>query len=299
VGYPLQQANNSLPLTFTLVLSSDHITGATGVTPTVTIRKTGGSFATPFGAVTEIGSGQYQVAPNTVDSNTLGPLLLHAEATGCDPTDETFFVVNYNPTSFTPTTVPASIGSYTGRSIVDSAAAELGVKAQGQSLSPSDAELFLDIFSRIIDDWNAIRDAVFATEFLQFTMVPGTNPHTIGPSSADWDVDQRPVTIESAVVILSSGPSGVNAPRIRLHDQSVGIPSWFNSQATPNLTTSYPTDGYYDASWPNGSLYLWPVPSTAYGIQLQVRAVLQTYALNTVFSMPPGPWRYKSPARCP
>ena len=69
----------------------------TGKTPTVTLSKNGGAFASPAGAVTELANGWYSVAGNATDSGTLGPLLLHATAADCDPTDEVFEVVAYDP----------------------------------------------------------------------------------------------------------------------------------------------------------------------------------------------------------
>lgn len=75
-----------------MVDSTDHVTGKTGLTPTVTLRKVGGAFASPAGAVTEIASGWYEVAGNATDNNTLGPLLLHATGTAADPTDVVYEV---------------------------------------------------------------------------------------------------------------------------------------------------------------------------------------------------------------
>ncbi len=85
------------PLNFFMTDSTDHVTGKTGLSPTVTIRKVGGSFASPAGAVTEIANGWYTVAGNATDSNTAGPLLLHATGTGADPTDTLYDVVAFNP----------------------------------------------------------------------------------------------------------------------------------------------------------------------------------------------------------
>ena len=96
-GYDVQQSSTAYPLVFLMVLSSDHISPATGLTPTVTISKNGGAFASPAGAVTEIGSGWYQVAGNATDTGTLGPLLLHATAATADPTDACYPVVAYAP----------------------------------------------------------------------------------------------------------------------------------------------------------------------------------------------------------
>ena len=68
-----------------MVDSTDHISGKTGLTTTVTISKNGAAFGAPAGAVTEIGSGWYKIAANATDSNTIGSLLVHATATGADP----------------------------------------------------------------------------------------------------------------------------------------------------------------------------------------------------------------------
>ena len=93
----VKQSSSSRALVFLMVDSSDHITGKTGLTPTVTISKNGAAFGSPSGAVSEIGSGLYKVAGNATDSNTLGSLILHATATGADPVDVEFEVVAFDP----------------------------------------------------------------------------------------------------------------------------------------------------------------------------------------------------------
>ena len=95
--YQIQQSTTAYPLVFLMVLSSDHITGATGLSPTVTISKSGGAFASPSGAVSELANGWYKVAGSATDTSTLGPLILHATAATADPTDTTYEVVAYNP----------------------------------------------------------------------------------------------------------------------------------------------------------------------------------------------------------
>jgi hypothetical protein len=96
-SYQAKQGSASYPLVFLLVSSTDHITGATGLTPTVTISKAGGAFAAPAGPVTEVGNGVYKVAGNATDTATLGPLALHATATGADPCDALYEVVAFDP----------------------------------------------------------------------------------------------------------------------------------------------------------------------------------------------------------
>lgn len=95
--YEVKQSSTAYPLIFFMADASDHITGKTGLTLTVTISKNGGSFATPSGSVTEIANGWYKVAGNATDTATLGPLALHATGTGADPTDVMYRVVAYDP----------------------------------------------------------------------------------------------------------------------------------------------------------------------------------------------------------
>jgi hypothetical protein len=80
----IKQSSATLALVFFMVDDTDHVTGKTGLTPTVTLSKNGGSFASPAGAVSEIGNGFYKVAANATDSNTLGILALTATAAGAD-----------------------------------------------------------------------------------------------------------------------------------------------------------------------------------------------------------------------
>ena len=96
MSYEIKQSSTAYPLMFLMVDSSDHITAKTGLSPTVTLSKAGGSFASPSGSVSEIGSGWYKVAGNATDSGTLGPLVLHATGTGADPVDVIYRVVAHD-----------------------------------------------------------------------------------------------------------------------------------------------------------------------------------------------------------
>ena len=107
-GGKRKQSDATYALFFMMIDSSDHITGKTGLTPTVTLSKAGASYAAPSGAVTEIANGLYKVAGNATDSNTLGPLFVHATATGADPIDIQYEIVNYDPFTFKP---PVSLAS--------------------------------------------------------------------------------------------------------------------------------------------------------------------------------------------
>lgn len=67
--------------------SSDHVTGKTGLTLTITASKNGAAFAAISPTVTELATGWYNVALTASHTDTLGDLLLHMTSTGADPAD--------------------------------------------------------------------------------------------------------------------------------------------------------------------------------------------------------------------
>lgn len=94
-----QQGSILYALEFLLVSSTDHITPATGLTPTVAISKNNASFGSPSATVSEIGNGWYKLtgAGLATDLDTVGPLILHGTSTGADPSDSEWAIVPWNP----------------------------------------------------------------------------------------------------------------------------------------------------------------------------------------------------------
>ena len=70
-----------------LTASSDHVTGLTGATLTITLSKDGAAFASISPVVTERGTGWYNVALTTSHTDTLGDFVLQATAASADPID--------------------------------------------------------------------------------------------------------------------------------------------------------------------------------------------------------------------
>ncbi len=93
----LKQGATDKVIPFLLVSSANHIDGATGLTPTVTISKNGGALAAPAGTVAEIGAGWYKLTPAAADTNTAGSLIVHATSAGADPSDRECLVVSVDP----------------------------------------------------------------------------------------------------------------------------------------------------------------------------------------------------------
>lgn len=160
---------------------------------------------------------------------------------------------------------------------------EIGELGANESLDAADAQVVLNKLHRLLNNWNAERAAVYAAAFATYTLVPSLQPHTIGPDSATWAATLRPVSIDSASLILS-GSSPSNYTPIAIHNAQ-----WWGAQTVPGLTSTYPTDLYYQTDWPNGSIYFWPIPQAAYQVELQLRVLLNdTLTLEDEFTLPQG-----------
>lgn len=135
----------------------------------------------------------------------------------------------------------------------------------------------------MLDLWCADKRFVYAYQFLVFTLVPNLQPHTIGPSGATFPVNQRPVQIVNANVLLNYPGNTSVRQRVNVRDAE-----WWAAKAAYAVVATFPTDVYYEPDWNNGSLYFWPVPNTAYPIELEVWTVLSQLSLDSSFCMPPG-----------
>jgi hypothetical protein len=170
--------------------------------------------------------------------------------------------------------------------IVTAAMTEIGAIAMGETPSNEDQAWILQKLQRLIDRYNARETMVYNVNFTLFTLNPPATtetPTTIGPGG-NFDVNQRPVRIESIGLILAGTP-GVELP-LNNRDQD-----WWANNRIKGLTSTLPTDFYYSPDWPLGSIYFWPVPTASYQVRVQTRLVLgeiTTYDQN--FSMPPAYW---------
>lgn len=77
--------STAYPLLFFMYADDGSGAGVTGLSPTVTISKNGGSYNSPAGAVSQVANGLYKVAGNATDTDTKGVIWLKATGTGALP----------------------------------------------------------------------------------------------------------------------------------------------------------------------------------------------------------------------
>lgn len=149
--------------------STDHITGKSGLTLTMTASKDGAAFASITPTPVDLGNGWYSLPLTTTHTNTLGDLAIHITATGADPTDILCQVTVDLPggtvssvTGNVAGNVTGSVGSVTGLTASDVGA----IKAKTDNLppDPADASDLVALFNAIpAAVWNDLTSALTTT----------------------------------------------------------------------------------------------------------------------------------------
>lgn len=237
--------------------------------------------------MTEVGNGDYSVAASAIDANTLGPISLYATASGCDPTNETFIVVDYNPNSFVANTQLTGPNAVTGLDLTNDAFEIALVKNPSQAMPAKDSAIALRQLNAIIGQWSIMSLTIPVIGREVFTLTAGrgtpTDPYTIGPSG-DFDTS-RPSSIISAAVQVSSAPNPFEIPLGIYTDDA------YNAIVVKTLSSTYPQGLYYNATFDSGwgSIYLYPIPSQANDLVLYRAMQLSQFgSLSSSYNLPPG-----------
>lgn len=172
-----------------------------------------------------------------------------------------------------PSPPPPSPLGYTVADLVTDAFIEIGAWAPGEDANsnPDEAQWGFRKLNEVLDVWQAMRNKVYAYQFQIFTFQAGINPVLMGPSpAAIWTVPQRPVRLESAALILNAGfPVDLI---INVQDKD-----WWALNQVKSIQTNVPTDVYPDYTWPDASLYFWPVINVGDQVRLQTWQTVQSF----------------------
>lgn len=172
--------------------------------------------------------------------------------------------------------------SFRASDIVTMAMQEIGAIDPNENPTGPEMNAGLVKLNRLLDAWNADRRYIYTVNFSVFTLQPNLQPHTIGPTGT-FVVPQRPEKLVAANVLLNyPGNTSVRQPC------NVRDADWWANKAAYAVVATFPTDVYYEPDWNNGSLFFWPVPNTAYPIELETWTVLAQLQLSSTFCMPPG-----------
>jgi hypothetical protein len=169
----------------------------------------------------------------------------------------------------------------TGRDIITLALQDAGITGMGLTPSAVDINNGLIRLNDMIDQWSAQRWLVYhavATDVL----MTGATSYTVGPGGA-FNIP-RPDRLEAARIIQNNppAPNDVGWPLILVQSMEA-----YNNIRLQHLG-SFPRYVFYDAAFPVGSVYFWPLPSNIYTGRIIVKDVLSSFPnLSTAFNMPP------------
>jgi hypothetical protein len=183
-----------------------------------------------------------------------------------------------------PASAPGGTSSFPAVDIITMALQEIGAIAIDETPQASEAATGLAKFNRLVDAWNADSRYIYGRTFNQYTIVPNLQPHTVGPTGT-FQTNQRPVKLWEANIILNSGTSPTQNIR---YPMTVRDADWWANKRAYAVLGTLPTDVYYEPDFPNGLLFIWPVPSVAYLVELVTDTIINQVKLTDIISLPPG-----------
>ena len=135
----------------------------------------------------------------------------------------------------------------------------------------------LATFNAMLDEWHTNNLTVYRIGSQSFTWASGQTSRTIGPTG-DL-VGTRPNEIDHAFQRENS----VDHPIGTLSAQE------YSAIADKTTTSTLIQWLYYDPTYPNGTLYAYPVPSVAASIQIKALEPLQSFTASIdELALPPG-----------
>lgn len=171
----------------------------------------------------------------------------------------------------------------TAGEIIETALRTIGVLAAGEDLGGSEGDDALDTLNRMLNSWRNESLMAFSIDRAgPFSLVASTQSYTIG-TSATFNVT-RPVKIEKAS--LRYEPNGAD---LELPIDVITKDEW-QEIVDKTLESTIPYKLYYQPDVANGTIWLWPIPSTAtHTLILYVWNPLDALAgLTTDLTFPPG-----------
>ena len=135
----------------------------------------------------------------------------------------------------------------------------------------------LAVLNQLLDSWSIQGLAVYRREFSPYVTVAAQASYVIG-AGEEWD-GARPTAIAEAYVTIDGYDYGLR----------VLTDSEYASEPNKTLESSVPESIYYDPAYPDGRVYVVPVPDTALTITLvHDEAFTALASVSTSLSFPPG-----------
>ena len=166
----------------------------------------------------------------------------------------------------------------TALTVITAAFRLIGVLAQGETPSSSEAADALSRLNLLLAQWSIERINVYTRLRSAHALSAGTQTYTIGPAGV-FNV-ARPVKIDKGGIIQADGIQ--TELRILTAEEWAAIPE-------KSVSATAPLELYDDYAYPLSTLHLWPKPSGTPTLELFSWQALTAIALiGDPFDLPPG-----------
>jgi len=137
---------------------------------------------------------------------------------------------------------------------INRAFGKLGIFAVGEPIPPEDNAIALICFQDMIAEWASDNLLIPFNTLENFTLVIGTVSYTVGETAGATLDTVRPENIDSAFIRESNIDYGVDI---------IGEQTYNNISLKTTPWRFRPYNLYYNPTVPNGTIYVWPAPSSA------------------------------------
>lgn len=168
----------------------------------------------------------------------------------------------------------------TARNLIEGSLRLVGALSQGESASASEMSDALSALNMMLSSWSNESLLIYTKAREEFPLVAGTDSYTMG-DGATFDT-ARPTRIENAAIEISGSDPQEFPIDIITRDEYAKI----GDKATQS---SLPTKLYPSNTYPNETLFLWPVPSAAHNLVLYSwKPLVQFTDASDTISLPDG-----------
>ena len=153
-----------------------------------------------------------------------------------------------------------------------------GIYALGETPSPEESADALYALNSMLGSWANESLLIYADQLDSITLIPGVSTYTIGPSGGTITV--RPMSISNSSYIRASG---IDYPLAIISlDQ-------YNNISSKSEQSEIPEYLWYQDTFPNSTVTLYPVPSVANVLNLWSKKQITGFStLTEEVSLPPG-----------
>lgn len=166
--------------------------------------------------------------------------------------------------------------------IITPALQDLGVLAAVETPTAADSALGLRKLNILIDQWAAERLQIFTVTRTTWALTPGQSVYSVGPGQT---VNiPRPTFVQDIHYLRTDLTPVLEQTMEPLTEDA------FAQLRQKGYSSPFPTRWYYNPTFPNATLTLWPVPTdgSLQGVIYAPTAVARFATIHDTVSLPPG-----------